>query len=377
VAAVRAGTALRSRPDVTAEVLVRIPAAVDLPILDREGDWVKTHFGDWTGWLAPGGEEHAVGPSLDSLSLSPLVLDTSVAERAARVAEARTLLGDENPAASSLGPWPLFTDVTDADLLARLGRIAARLPAMYEERFGLVPSLEEAPAVVLFAREADYRQFTRAYTVVGEMHGDGHANDSMAALFAGADLDVVAGVLVHELTHLLNRRRFTAPPRTWLEEGLANDLGLSRVEEDGALRLGTLTGTVTTVTHRDRSRRETVDMTISGGLGSWVQLLRAWEQRRRDRSSLSAVLDMDWSDFVTDDQRSWHYAQSTFFVRYLLDAAPASRRAAFLEFLRRTADGGPSGATALAEALGESPERLQRDFERWLTTSLVKATQGP
>jgi hypothetical protein len=131
------------------------------------------------------------------------------------------------------------------------------------------------------------------------------------------------------------------------------------------------------VTHRDRSRRETVDMTISGGLGSWVQLLRAWEQRRRDRSSLSAVLDMDWSDFVTDDQRSWHYAQSTFFVRYLLDAAPASRRAAFLEFLRRTADGGPSGATALAEALGESPERLQRDFERWLTTSLVKATQGP
>jgi hypothetical protein len=370
---VRAGTPLRSRPEPTAEALVRIPTAAELPILQRSGDWVRTHYGDWTGWVAPDGEATAARPNLAVLGLSPLVLDTSVPQRAARVASARSFLGPENPTATTLGPWPLYSDVADSELLGRLRRLAEHLPALYAERFGLEPSLEEPPAVVLFAREADYRRFTEELTDVGELHAGGHADDAMAALFAEGRAEDVAAVAVHELTHLLNRRRFARPPLTWLEEGLADDLGLSRLGEDGGIELGSLGGEATMVTERYPFRPVVLKTVHTGGQSVRLLVDRLWAERRPGLDRMAALLDMNWTDFVGADQGMWHYGESLLFVRYLLDHAPAARRDAFHRFLRAAADGAPSGGSALAAELGTSPQALQDDFERWLTASMVRS----
>jgi hypothetical protein len=365
------GMSLRSRPDPRAEALVIVEAEVELPILERQGQWVRTHYDDWTGWVAPDGEPEEV--ELEPARTSRLVIDTSVSERAARVANARSLLASENAAATSVGPWRLYTDVRDQGLLGGLDRVAGRLPQAYEERFGLQPDATESKVVVLYASEADYRRFTEEFTDLGDLDGGGHADQAMAALFAGSmSRDRVQAILVHELTHLLNRGPFAESPRSWLEEGLANDLGLARIDGDGGIQPGTLGGE-TTLSRQRSASRVIVDSVRTGGQALWTRLLRDWRRNRAQLLPLAQLLDLEWSEFIDDSHRESNYSQSTFFVRYLLDDSGAETASAFRGFLRAVAAGGDSGSAALASALGTSVDDLQERYERWLTRLAVQS----
>jgi len=351
---VPAGAALRSRPDPQAEAFVLFEAEIEVPVLERRGRWIRTHHRDWTGWVAPGGEPTVEQYELEALAAGYLVVATSAAERAERIAAARRLLGEENADFTTLGGWPLYTDVRDAGALTRLDRLAGRLPAAYEERFALRAGTEPRRAVVLYRSEDAYRRFASEFTDIGELHGDGHADDAMAVLYLGGGGVDPAAVLVHELTHLINRDVFQRPPMTWIEEGMAEDLGLSRIDGKGNLEPGTI------------GVRET-RATTSGGRFVWSQLLRDWRQDRGRLQPLPALLDLSWAEFVSDRYRQSNYAQSAFFVRYLLDGTDPPTRRRFQEFLAAASRGAASGTDALAEALATSPGRLRNGYELWLT----------
>jgi hypothetical protein len=379
-ATIAAGTPLRSRPDPTAALLITIEEDVELQVMERRGDWIRTAYGDWIGWLAPQGEDlAAAAPAPDlappEMRAGRLVLDTTLEEDAARVASARRLLGSENLEAGALGPWPLYTDVRDGKLLALLDRLATRLPESYGRRYGLPPPRDpDQRPILLFASEQAYRTFTSEFTDLGELHGGGHADGSMAALFVGGSTAAEVGsTLIHELTHLLNRTSFEKAPATWLEEGMANDLGFARFTDEGVIESGTLGGDSIVTNQSTPGRRGVVTSLQTGGRAAWTRLARDWRERRVQINPLGRVLDLSWSEFVESGRRSSNYALSTFFVRYLLDGEDSGRAAAFRRFIADATTGSPSGAASLAQALATSIEALERDYELWLTAQMLAA----
>ena len=366
---VPAGTALRVRADPESDRLATIAEDVELQILERRGDWVRTAYADFIGWLAPAGEEHSAAPIARALRAPFLTIDVSPAERAARLAVAQGILSGDTRS-RSVGRWPFYTDVDDNELLRLLERVAQQVPDLYRQRFGLVvPEGASDVPVVLFSTERQYRAFTADNPNISELDGGGHADSTMAALYVDRDIPAsgVAGTLIHELTHLINREVFPDAPATWLEEGLANDLGFTEIDARGNLRPGRLGGTTSVVAQRTSGRRTMVNAIQTGGVAMWTQLVRDWRSQRARLQPLDRLLDLPWVLFVDNDQRSSNYALSTFFVRYLLSDADEGRAEGFRAFLAATAQGGATGSRALAAALDTTPEELRRDFERWLT----------
>ena len=95
--------------------------------------------------------------------------------------------------------------------------------------------------MVVFSREQDYRAYGAGESALAGARG--HAAEGLAVLFFGdQERGEVAAVLIHELTHLLNRRVFAAEPPPWPDEGMANDLAFSRIERSGQPRIGSLGG---------------------------------------------------------------------------------------------------------------------------------------
>ncbi len=358
---VAAGTALRSRPDPQAETLVLFEVDAEVPILARRGRWIRTFHHDATGWLAPDGEPSVEEFKLEALETGYLVLDTSPEEKATRIADARSFLGTENTDFRALGAWPLYTDVTDAVELTRLDRVARQVREVYEKRFGLRPADAPSRVVVLYRDEESYRRFTQEFTDIGEIHGDGHADGAMAALFLADTREIdTAAILAHELTHLVNRDVFLGPVKTWVEEGLANDLGFSRIDARGNIAPGTLGA---------RNTRNT----SSGGQYVWSRLLEDWREDRTELLPVTDLLDLAWAEFINDRHRRSNYAQSTFLIRYLLDEGTPENRSGFQEFLAIASRGGPSSAAALTSALGVSEAELRSEYEQWLSRSAEAA----
>lgn len=370
---VPAGTALRSRPDPGSARLVTIETESDLQVLERRGDWVRTAYRDWTGWLAPLGEEESELPIPTDLRASQMTWDTSIVEQAEKIESALALFDSVNPDFASVGPWKLYTDVVDAELLELLDHVAGQVPAVYARRFGLTRfASTEPPPIVLFAREEDYRSFANAHSDVGDLNGGGHADRALAALFVPESTSpkAVAATLVHELTHLLNREHFTVAPFTWLEEGMANELGFTLIDAKGNLQIGRLGGE--TWLMRQRTPRGTlINASQSGGQAAWTLLAQDWRQRRPKLMPIDRLLDLPWKEFVEGGQRSSNYSLAVFLLRYLLDDAGDEVGAAFRGFIRGAARGEASDSAALASALGTTPEHLRRDFERWLTVEVV------
>ena len=372
--AINAGTALRSRPDPRAEVLTRFETAVELPILRRQGVWTRVHFRDWTGWLAAEGEPVSAGAGESSLAYDPLVIELSISQQTTRLAGARRLLAAENEALPALGPWRLYTDVEDFELLSFLDRVASAVPAAYRHRYGLPVTVDDSQVVVLFAEEQSYRDYTEEFTEVSALHGGGHADGFMAVLFDGSgSREAVGSVLVHELTHLLNRIAFEAGPNTWLEEAIASDLGLSRLDPSGRPKPGTLGGKTRVFSQRTSSRRTFFNVTQTGGQVVWNELMDDWRRRRSKLVSLGELLDLPWSAFVRNDTRSPNYALATFFLRFLLDEPDAPHADLFRSFLTAASSGADSGSEALAAALSTPMPDLERRYERWLTAKAVRA----
>jgi formamidopyrimidine-DNA glycosylase len=297
-----------------------------------------------------------------------------------RLEEARTLLGEGRPAApeQSLGGYLLLTDLEDPALVARAMAVVSGLEVLYFERYGRPPVGEPREAIVLFESEADYRRFQAGEPRLAGIGGTtGLASRGLVATFRGERSDdELLGTLVHELGHLLNRRALGPSLPSWLDEGLADDLGASRIDREGRLLPGSWSRTL------DAQERE---IRISGGeaaLRDLAELFAPAETKpgksqdlaaatdAASRIDLGAMLALEWEEFVAEEGAELHYAAATAFIRMLL-AAPASS-GLFRDWLTSVAAGSSPAAEDLRMKLGRSWPELERALALWSRAELAR-----
>ena len=150
----------------------------------------------------------------------------------------------------------------------------------------------------------------------------------------------------------------------WVEEGLAEDLAYCRVDVNGKLSLGSLGGVTSREVSTDISSRYRVDTEISGGRAMLSNLLTKWGET--ERPTLAELLDMPWIDFIQPDVRRLHYAESAFFVRFMLASSKKSQAQGLLSYLQALAVSSiPEGETLWAH-IEMDPENAETAYYRWL-----------
>ena len=360
-ALVPAGAVLRLVASPVGLPVAVLEAEAELAVLDRSGGWVRVAVGEATGWVDLG---------------APVFVEEVAEEGAADlVAAARRLLGG---GARELrwGRFVVLTDRPDHPLLAIGERMAGDLPGIAARRHGhrepapvaeegLAPSSIAAPlaaplgTVALFAREDDYRAFLA--TVTGDDAAlllAGHAADGVAALpLADRTARQAGALLLHELAHLVSHAALGAGLPPWLDEGLAGDLELVAIGDDGGLDPERWAEGATGY----RGRR--------GRAGPLVALDRLLVDHARGRlETLPDLAALDRAALAASPRRGELYALAALWVRFLLDEparADALRRtlAALADSSTAPADG---GAALLAAALGADLATVERPFRHWL-----------
>jgi hypothetical protein len=302
-------------------------------------------------------EEEGEDPFTDGLAEIEPVEEETPARGAETSAEAAIPARLER---RPLPPFSLATDVGDPRLLAIVGRVAIALPEDFSGRFGLRPAA--TGTVVLFARKEDFRSWLAGQ---GSDDGaiEGFARGGVAALAVeGFRHDEVSALLVHEVTHLLTRAASGRQLPAWLEEGLAEELAMSRRDAHGRTMYGSLRSTsgarqVSSVTLPGRTVYE---VTLGGPAAALVSLVRG------PRPHLAELLAMPWQTFAAASGRPERYAASALFVRFLLDADRGRWRDGFRAFLAAVAAGGAADVAALETSLGTPVAALQEPFDQWL-----------
>jgi hypothetical protein len=270
------------------------------------------------------------------------------------------LLGDSK-GSKKLGPYTLHTDVDDRGLLIYLSAMAAQIESLYVARYGLQPLPGAREAVVLFASEESYLRFLEGAPDTPPLSSPGLLRAGVVATFSeGRGWSEVAETLIHELTHVLNRRALGPALPPWLEEGLAADLGQSRID---GLRIipGALGGSSARTGNRTEYR---------GGQAAVIELGKAVSG---GDLQLQALIELDWEDFQRTAGRSLRYSHSSFFVRSLLDSPDPGGAVAFREFLRDVSVGKPASAEALLSRLGRSWESLDSRLISFVRLQAVEA----
>ena len=351
---IEAGTEIYERPSTTSNLMEIVAEPTDLEILERQNGWVKIQYGDWLGWAA-------LEPTDTDRAASIPILYTADDERLQR---ARAILGLEiGP--SRLGPFELYTDVDDQDLLALLSHVATHLPDAYRQRFDLDPGSQASEVVVIFASQDDYLRFEAGEPDIAGTGTRGYTGRGISVLSVGhRDPDSTVGILIHELTHLLNRRMFGVHSPAWIEEGLAEDLAYCKVDSNGKLQLGSLAGSSRREVSTSLSGRYRIDTEITGGYGMLSNLLNQWGDPLRP--PLTELVDMPWIEFIQPDVRPLHYAQSGFFVRFVLSSKNPSHAGAFLDFLQALSSSTMPQAESVWSYLSEDPDKLEKAYFRWL-----------
>lgn len=271
-----------------------------------------------------------------------------------RLARARRLLGAD-AVAGSLGPYVVYTDLRDPERLAWLGRVAGRFEEAYRARTGRVPIGVPAEVVVLFAEEADYQSFQREERQLAPLASRGHSGYGIVALWDGgrSRLDI-ASTLVHELAHLVNRRALGPLLPSWLDEGLADELAVCEIDEEGRILPGTLAGV------RVKAGRF---YRVFGARASLLALVQEIEQGRLP--PLPRLHDLAWEEFM-GSEGGLHYIHAAFWIRYLWDGDDGIHATGFRAFLAAVADGKPATGEALRGHLGRSWEELDAGFRAWV-----------
>lgn len=344
-------TPIRDEPVADAEEIGRTGGIANLRVFERRGDWYRVRYRGAFGWVRLEGYEESDEPPLGSDPLPPGPL-AALPPDPDRLEFARELLG-AGVSTGPVGPYRLLTDEDDPELVAFLDRMVAPLERIYAERYGLAPIGDAVGAIVLFSRHDDFLAFQEREVSLRGLRVAGVATSGVIAVdLENRAREEVAATVVHEITHLLNRRALGPALPAWLEEGLADDLAHSEVDPEGKLEPARLGGV---------SIQRWDGWEYRGALASAIALRRAVDEDRLP--PLAELLYLDWREFVADPGQL-HYAQASFWVRHLL--AEPELRGRFRDFLAALAAGAPATPEELRERLGEEWSALDARFERWI-----------
>lgn len=367
---VRQGTPLRTGPSEDSAVLAVTEELASLPYDRKAGDWYRVRLGDVEGWAFLAGKRLAWMTGGRDRNGAPIEVRSGVVLPLPSrppdpewLAAGMAILG-EDAVETTAGPYRLYTDVRWQKLLDRIEVTAGQLESLYRERYSLEPREGSLEVILLFARKEDYEAFSRQEDRLRGIDAAAHVGRGVVALYAeGRSRGAVVSSLLHELTHLLNRRALGPALPPWLGEGLADDLSMSRIEADGRIRPGTLGG------DEERTGRQVLR---HGGRAAALLLREAAD--RGELPALEEIVRLDWPAFVQVEVAPLHYAQSAFFLRFLLSDWLPGTRAGFLGFLAATAAGSPISEEGLLEYLGRSWPELNEGFRIWLRLQFLPPT---
>ncbi len=359
------GSALRTRPSPSAPLIARLDRYYVLPYLKREGDWVEVRPGGRRGWVRVGPRDSGAPPPLGEEPMPPHPLAGIAAPPALlRAAEAQMV---NPPRRSRLGPYPLVTDFEQPGLLAALDRLVGQIEPLYRERYGLNPVGTPKATIVIFALKKEFEAFNRSDPRLRGLRPEGTEVPGLVALYAeGHNRSELEATLVHEITHLLNRRGLGPALPPWINEGMAEDMASSRITPMGTIDGNALAGVVTV-----SGKRRTL-MGAQAGV-----LLLAKQMHSAEAPSLIRLTTMDWRSFVAAPSAAEHYRQAGLLFRCLatgpvMPGHAVHPREGLQRFLREIASGGPATGDALVEALGTSWSQLHTYFRSWLESQIPK-----
>lgn len=356
-----AGEAIRERPESNATIVHRQQKTAGIPFRERRGDWFHVRTPVYEGWVYLQGYDEVSNPPLGSGQRAPLPLPSR--PPAPSRLEAGLDSFSSSPRELKWDQYLVYTDLADGPLLLACRQAAQRIEAGYRRRYDLQIEGPAREVVLLFSRRQDYESFQEQDARVAGLPVTGHSGSGLVAMHADDQSPgEVVSTLVHELAHLLNRRALGPALPPWLEEGIADDLGLSLRDEQGNVRFDTFNGW----------RRQRSDATELGGGEAALEMTRG-QARNGKLVSLQRLLSLDWNEFVRSTDRQRHYAQAFLFVRYLM--AASGRRDGFIAYLHSIAEGEDVGAEGLRRRLGLSWSDLQREYVAWLLGPEISASR--
>jgi hypothetical protein len=361
---VRAGTELRKAPDPESAVVETLVSIRTMMVMERRGEWSRLSRVGLKGSLTEGWVRQAdLGePSADELwQPEPVVPLAATPPPEEILAEARKVMG-EGVREMRCGPFRLLTDV-EGPIVESCPRLAGQLEHLYAARTGLEPVGEPAEAILLFDSHGAFLVFRTRVSPQSRRQAFASPARGYIALASGGRLaEQVRATLAHELVHLLNRRFLGPALPSWLDEGLAEELAMSRIAEDGSLEPATL------------GHWEIGPMGARLMGGGLVKLggLRS-SMRRGDLPTLETLTRLDRADFQAEESFQTHYSLSAFWVRYLLSGDPPAGGYGFRAFLAAVAGGQPLDETLLLTSLGTAWPELETGFRQWLDTSAAEA----
>ena len=238
------------------------------------------------------------------------------------------------------GPYSLWTDVTDQQILALCERIGERLDGRYRARFSVAPVGQPRETIFLFAQGEGFRQFmAQEGSVRVGYAGVARGTKGFVALHAdGLAVETVAATMAHELTHLVNRRALGSDLPRWLAEGLADAIGDS-ADGQGIGELSGLLGV------EEEARR------------------LAWGYGEGKVGSVARLVELQRGEFDRGVV-SFDYEQSALLVRYLLLDAQLGKR--FRGYLRQLAGRQRYSSAALEAALAVRWSGLDLRLRQWV-----------
>ena len=360
---VRDGSVLQNEPMPGADRVLRFDAISNVARLERQGDWFRVWHRGVEGWVhLPGYEEDTDDPPWGEEPEPPVPV-APVAADADLLADALSFMVGDDVVETQFGPYRAYADFEDPSLFALLSSIASQVEPLWQRRHGLTPLGEPASVVVLYRREASYRALERSSDQLRGLDAEGFAGFGLVVTYAGRKEPVdVAATLVHEICHRIHRRALGPALPIWLEEGLADDLALSRIT-DGQLDPSGYSGL--RITKRTASGAQ---LRFTQGLAALWNLKE--EVLRGRMPLLTQLTDLDREAFLDPSaglgERRLRYDAMALWVRFLVSAEEGRHLEGWHRFLRGIAEGGPVTVEALLESIGEPADELEAAFRTWV-----------